>query len=587
MIEERGSLIVMSPRGNERVYALSDGTVLIGRSAECDIILRDPQASRKHARLEISAEQIAVYDLNSRSGVTVDGADIEQATLGDGSVIRLAGYELKLELPKPVDAATAAADEYIEIAAGLDEPSIVETVRPGEATVTHAGLDQSLQDTSHARLAVYEGGAPYEIVLTADKLIIGRDEQCDVPITDTSSSRQHAMLERHGERYVLRDLDSKNGTWIRNRRITESKLFGGTNFRIGDTLFVYKAPFRHEALTLDGARDPGFEAEERMPVVVLPGIMGSELHGSDGLVWPNLAKTFRNPERLAIGADPDIKVGGIAREVIVIPGLIKLEAYSQLVYFLENSLGYKSGYDLLEFAYDWRQDNRDSAQKLKQAIDTWRDEVIGSNTKFVILCHSMGALVSRYYLTCLGGAANVEKFVTMGGAHFGSPSMIQTLLHGPDILPLGIGRKGFHETLITMPSGYQLIPPYPAVFDADGNAIDIHADTSWMNPDYRHLLESGREFHREIGTTVGVPTTCIFGYGVKTVTKIVVHERNADGWKKVRMMLKPAGDNRVLDQDGFLQGADIHPVRQQHGSLWTDNDVKMRLRIELMRNAVQ
>ncbi len=585
MDEDRGKLIVTSPRGNERIYTLSDGTVLIGRSAECDIILRDPKASRKHARLEISADQIAVFDLNSRSGVSVDGVDIETATLADGSSIQVAGYVMRLE--RVSDRVTAAdADEYIEIAAGQSEPSIVESVAPGEATLTHAGLEQSLQDTTESRLVIYADGSPREITLRADEISIGRDEGCDIAITDSAASRRHAVLRRNGDRYVLTDLDSKNGTFIRNRRITESKLFGGTNFRIGDTIFVYKAPFRHEALTLDGSPDPDFDSGERLPVVVLPGIMGSELHGSDGLFWPNISRALRNPERMAVGPDSDLTVGGIARQVVVVPGIIKLEAYSQLVHFLEDSLGYKSGYDLLEYAYDWRQDNRDSAQKLRLAIDKWRDEVIGRDTKFVVLCHSMGALVSRYYLQCLGGAANVLKFVTMGGAHFGAPFMIQTLLHGPDLLPLGLGRKNLHEALMTMPSGYQLVPPVPVVYDKAGNHINIYEDTSWVKPEFRPLLASAREFHDEIGATVGVPTTCIFGYGVKTVTRVEVVDRDEDGWKKVRFKLKPAGDNRVVDQYGFLQGADIHPVKQQHGSLWTDKDVKMRLRIELMRNAV-
>ncbi|MEM1261009.1 MAG: FHA domain-containing protein [Pseudomonadota bacterium] len=583
-MERRGTLIVNSPRGNRREYELSDGTVLIGRSAECDIVLRDTKASRKHARLEISADTIAVFDLNSRAGITVDGVVVETATLADNSTISIAGYELVLALPRK--AGTSADDEeFIEIAAGLDEPSIVVNEQTGDVTLTHAGIEQSLVDTTQARLVVYADGNPREVVLRGDEIGIGRDDRCEIPIDDRSASRRHAVLRRDGDRYVLVDLDSKNGTFIRSRRVTETKLYGGTNFRIGDTLFVFKAPFQHEALTLDGSASPDFDSGARLPVVVLPGIMGSELYSSDGLFWPNLTRSLRNPERMAVGPDSDLSVGRIAREVVVIPGLIKLDAYSQLVYYLENSLGYKSGHDLLEFAYDWRQDNRDSAQKLKTAIDRWRDEVIGRDTKFVILCHSMGALVSRYYLQCLGGASHVSKFVSMGGAHFGAPFMIQTLLHGPELLPLGLGQKRLHEALLTMPSAYQLVPPYPVVFDRDGNHINIYEDTSWMKAEYRHLLESGREFHAEIGSTVNVPTTCIFGYGVKTVTRLIVQERDADGWKKVRLLLKPAGDNRVVDKYGFLEGADIHPVRQQHGSLWTDNDVKMRLKLELLQGA--
>lgn len=579
-------LTVDSPRGNQRVYELTAGTLVIGRSASCDIVLRDLKASREHARVEISENSVAISDLGSRSGIEVDDVVVDAATLGHQSVVRIAGYQLTLAMRDPQSIAAPEMEEYIEVEAGKSEPSVVESLTDANATQTHGVLQQSLTDTTQPRLVVYAQGSPYEITLDKDEWVIGRDSACDIQIKDAASSRRHATLRREKDRFVLTDLSSKNGTWLRGRRISEHKLFAGTNFSIGDTLFVYKAAFRHEALTLDGSGGGDFESVERLPVVVLPGIMGSELMGSDGLFWPNISRALRNPERLAIGPDSDLEVGGIAKQVVVVPGIIKLEAYSQLVHYLEDGLGYKSGHDLLQFAYDWRQDNRESAQKLKNAIDRWREEVIGKNTKFVILCHSMGALVSRYYLQCLGGAANVSKFVSMGGAHFGAPFMIQTLLHGPDLLPLGVGRKGLHEALCTMPSGYQLVPPYPVAYDRDGNVIDVYEDDSWVKKEYRPLLHSARDFHRELGSTVSVPTTCIFGYGVKTVTRVVVRKRDPEGWKKVRFMLKASGDNRVVDQYGFLQGADIHPVKQQHGSLWTDNDVKMRLRIELLKNEV-
>ncbi|MEM7282431.1 MAG: FHA domain-containing protein, partial [Pseudomonadota bacterium] len=574
MSTDRGKLIVQSPNGNERIYILSDGIVVLGRSAECDVVLRDLKVSRKHAQLNISEDGLALRDLGSRIGTEVDGVPVDQATLGPRSKIKIGGYTLKVQLP--VDQAKAAdpnAEEYIEIEVGKDEPSIVESVGPGEVTLTHDGLEQSMTDTSVPRLAIYEAGAAREMTISGDELVIGRDEDCDVVIQDGSSSRRHAALVRSGDRFVLKDLDSKNGTWVRSKRVEQRKLFNGTNFRIGDTFFVYKAPFRHEALTLVGNEKTNFEPTDRIPVVVLPGIMGSELVDSEGLFWPNMGRALRNPEKMAVGRDSDLRVGGISKKVVVVKGVIKLEAYSRLVDFLEEGLGYKTGKDLLQFAYDWRQDNRESAQKLKVAIDDWRENVIGKNTRFMILCHSMGALVSRYYLQCLGGAANVSKFVTMGGAHFGAPFVIQTLMYGPDLLPLGIGRKGLHAALMTMPSAYQLVPPYPFAYDKDGSVIDVHEDDSWVKKEFRHLLKSAKEFHREIGNKVNVPTTCIFGYGVKTATKLIVQKRDESGWKKLRLIFKNAGDNRVVDQYGFLPGADIHPVKQQHGSLWTDNDV--------------
>jgi len=38
-----------------------------------------------------------------------------------------------------------------------------------------------------------------------------------------------------------------------------------------------------------------------------------------------------------------------------------------------------------------------------------------------------------------------------------------------------------------------------------------------------------------------------------------------------------------LEQSAYLPGSDIHPVQQHHGTLFVDNDVRMRLKLELTR----
>ena len=195
----------------------------------------------------------------------------------------------------------------------------------------------------------------------------------------------------------------------------------------------------------------------------------------------------------------------------------------------------------------------------------------------------MGSLSARYYLTQLGGDECCERLVLMGAPCFGSPHVVQGLLVGPKILPLGIANEAYHRVIVSLHSCYQLIPRHPCAFDAEGNPIDLLADDSWVDPERRHLLEDAREFHREIGDTVPVRLTCIFGYGVKTTTRIRVAEKGSGGWwQRARFVLKRAGDNRVVEKYAFLEGADLHPVQQYHGALWTDDDVKLRLKLELL-----
>jgi hypothetical protein len=59
-----------------------------------------------------------------------------------------------------------------------------------------------------------------------------------------------------------------------------------------------------------------------------------------------------------------------------------------------------------------------------------------------------------------------------------------------------------------------------------------------------------------------------------------------DGEGKFRNLVfhqEPLGDSSIPERSAVLEGSEIHPVQQYHGSLFVDNDVKMRLKLELMR----
>ena len=49
------------------------------------------------------------------------------------------------------------------------------------------------------------------------------------------------------------------------------------------------------------------------------------------------------------------------------------------------------------------------------------------------------------------------------------------------------------------------------------------------------------------------------------------------------VLVKPGGDNRVPEYSAILDGSDVHPIQQGHGSLYVDNDVQARLKVELTR----
>lgn len=86
-------------------------------------------------------------------------------------------------------------------------------------------------------------GAPREIVLTRDRLVIGRSKRVDIVIDSPELSRRHVLLERDGHEFVIRDLDSRNGLYLDRVKIHSAVLRGGDTLQIGNVTFVFLEGF--------------------------------------------------------------------------------------------------------------------------------------------------------------------------------------------------------------------------------------------------------------------------------------------------------------------------------------------------------
>ncbi|MEW6232666.1 MAG: FHA domain-containing protein, partial [Chloroflexota bacterium] len=435
----------------------------------------------------------------------------------------------------------------------------------------------TLTDTRMPRLAVHTPGKTWEVPLAQDALTIGRQSDRDIFLDDQKVSRCHACIERRGEAFVIHDLGSTNGTWLGDQRVEEYPLQDGDTIRIGDARLLFKRGFAPDDLTLIETEMPARKLARR-PVIIVPGFMGSELWHGEEQLWPNVRYLFAHPEIFRLPEVKPLEARGLVGEVVIVPNLIKLEQYNRLGDYLEDSLGYERGKDLLEFAYDWRQDVRLSARRLAEAIDRW-----SVTPPITIVAHSLGCLVSRYYVERLGGKNKVERLILLGGPHSGVPKALTSLLLGPKLLPFGILGDRLRQVLATFPSMYQILPTYACAVDQQGQPIDVLSDETWLSETQRPLLAAAREFRRELGTHSAVPTVSIFGYGSKTVTGATV-QRDAQGrWQKVDLAIEPSGDATIPEQSAVMKGSEIHPVQQVHGVLYVDSDVKMRLRLELTR----
>ena len=76
---------------------LGDDPLTIGRLPECDIVLTDPNVSRRHAEVRRRGNDFIVIDLGSTNGTRVNGAGVRERQLADGDEISLGSTRIRFE----------------------------------------------------------------------------------------------------------------------------------------------------------------------------------------------------------------------------------------------------------------------------------------------------------------------------------------------------------------------------------------------------------------------------------------------------------------------------------------------------------
>ncbi len=220
--------------------------------------------------------------------------------------------------------------------------------------------------------------------------------------------------------------------------------------------------------------------EKKNPVIIVPGILSSYLNKNDYTneeVWMNLVQAALLPYdrylddliMTEFGKVDMTKTQILPTDIfrrVQIANLLDKDFFDGLIKSLEAD-GYVEGTDLFVFPYDWRLDIRDSVNNtpspltvsLKDKIDQILTKT--SSEKVDIVAHSMGGLLSKYYLKNFG-QGKVGKFIDIATPHFGAPSAFGTLISGDSLGiklgPLGLNPNEVKKIVQNMPSAYQLLP---------------------------------------------------------------------------------------------------------------------------------
>lgn len=212
-------LRIEDDQSNRTVVNLVRKQYEIGRAEDNAVRLTERNVSRKHALLERVNDTWLLTDSGSYNGTLINDQLVHgQAVLGHNTRIRIGDYNILL-----FDSTLGEAPDESRYLA-LTEP----------APADHAASLVS-------RLVVLEGpNIGTEYPLAERRLLIGRGEECDIALNDTSVSRVHADIEPdEGGRYRINDQQSSNGVRVNGVDVQSTTLYSGDIIELGDVQLQY------------------------------------------------------------------------------------------------------------------------------------------------------------------------------------------------------------------------------------------------------------------------------------------------------------------------------------------------------------
>jgi Lecithin:cholesterol acyltransferase len=215
-------------------------------------------------------------------------------------------------------------------------------------------------------------------------------------------------------------------------------------------------------------------------VVVIPGILGSELVDEDGDVcWglkPAVLAGAWITKKLDVLHVTDDDLAGKRRlrptRLLRVPGYMPffggLEPYTALLRRVsETAVDPRA---VTEFAYDWRLSIEYNAARLvkrcEEHLATWRKTVAAerycdpADVRMVLVAHSMGGLVSRAAAAAPGMADVLGDIITLGTPFFGAVKAIRMLATGEGA---PVPKRAARALAVTCPGVYDLLPRYRCV----------------------------------------------------------------------------------------------------------------------------
>ena len=109
--------------------------------------------------------------------------------------------------------------------------SLLDAAGAGEAEAPAESYDPG---RTFALRVVRGEGPGWDVVSREGRIVVGRSPQANLVIDDDSVSRMHCEVVAEGDGFLLRDLGSRNGTWLGGLRVLEVYLTPEARIRVGE-----------------------------------------------------------------------------------------------------------------------------------------------------------------------------------------------------------------------------------------------------------------------------------------------------------------------------------------------------------------
>lgn len=132
-------------------------------------------------------------------------------------------------------------------------------------------------------------GSQKAFTLPSDTTIIGRRHDCDLCIPLKIVSRRHCQLNLNKEDVKIRDLDSRNGTFLNGKRIDETTVQAGDYIKIGPLTFLLQIDGEPEKIVPPKPKRAKPKPATKVPP---PRVLAEELSGSFPELEPDESDSF-------------------------------------------------------------------------------------------------------------------------------------------------------------------------------------------------------------------------------------------------------------------------------------------------------